>query len=67
MSRVDGRLHVAATGVAARDQERIRAAEAESGRTCEDCGNNGGRGRDLPDGEVLTLCDACHLLRARRG
>jgi len=67
VSRVDGRLHITATGITPMFRPNIRLAEDESARTCEDCGNNGGHWREMKGGEILTLCDACHETRERRG
>ncbi len=64
ISRVEGRLHVTVQGATPGFMEAIKAAEEESARTCEDCGNNGGHRRELDGSEILTLCDACQLLRA---
>ncbi len=39
--------------------------ERLSTRTCKECGCNGGRCPEL-DGETVTLCDSCQLLRGFR-
>ncbi len=65
VKRVDGRLHITATGVDAMFRPHIRFAEDESAKTCEDCGKNSGHRREMK-GEILTLCDACYEMRERR-
>ncbi len=46
-------------------QAQLQAIACLSTRTCEDCGCNGGHRWEL-DGETVTLCDSCHLLRGAR-
>jgi hypothetical protein len=66
VSRVDGRLHIAGTGITAMFRGNIIAAEHDSAKTCEHCGNNGGHRREMDGGEIATLCDACEVLRKMR-
>jgi len=61
--RVDGHLHLTATGITPMFRGSIRQAEAESAQTCEACGSSSARRRDLPGADVRTLCAACETPR----
>ncbi len=65
VSRIDGRLRVDAVGITPAFVQIILAQEKESAPTCERCGNNGGHRREV-DSEILTLCDACEIIREYR-
>jgi hypothetical protein len=60
--RHGGRLHCRTSPPPPEYQAQVQAIERLSTRTCEDCGCDGGRRREL-HGEPATLCESCHLLR----
>jgi hypothetical protein len=62
VGRHGGRLHIRTSLPPPEYQAHIQEIERLSTRTCEDCGCNGGRCRELA-GETATLCEACQLLR----
>ena len=66
VGRGDGRLRVTVTGATPSFVQIIMAAEDESARTCEDCGNKGGHRREMRGGKILTLCDACEVRTTER-
>jgi|GEM_PF-1723503 hypothetical protein len=65
VGRRGGGLHFRTSPPPPEYQAQLQAIERLSTRTCEDCGCNGGRCREL-EGQPVTLCDACNLLRGIR-
>ncbi len=65
VGRHGGLLHFRTSPPPPEYQAQLQAIERLSTRTCEECGCNGGGRREL-DGETVTQCDSCQLLRGFR-